>query len=313
MSENVSANEFGTLTALLPEELAPARRVELPGRGTTFVRDLPGPPGAPTVVLIHGLLATADLNWSGSYAPLTQHFRVIALDLRGHGRGIRSRGRFRLEDCADDVAAVADVLDLPTFVPVGYSMGGTIAQLVWRRHRDRVEGLVLCATSHNFRGRFRFRGLFEFQVVLAANLVERLTPPPVRLWLAEQLLGRRVKGSQDEWKWAEFRRNSPVKMIEAAQAMGRYTSQDWIGEVDVPTAVVVTRHDRLVRPERQRKLAAAVPDAAVYELDGDHPVGVREPHRFVPVLIDACLDVSRRVRGSAHVGATPVAARRAHQ
>ena len=294
-------------------ELAPARRVELPGQGTTFVRDLAGPPGAPTVVLIHGLLATADLNWSGSYAALTQHFRVVAVDLRGHGRGIRSRGRFRLEDCADDVAAVADVLDLPTFVPVGYSMGGTIAQLVWRRHRDRVDGLVLCATSDNFRGRFRFRGLFEFQVVLAANLVERLTPPPVRLWLAEQLLGRRVKGSQDEWKWAEFRRNSPVKMIEAAQAMGRYTSQDWIGEVDVPTAVVVTRHDRLVRPERQRKLAAAVPDASVYELDGDHPVGVREPHRFVPVLIDACLDVSRRVRSSAHVGATPVAARRAHQ
>ena len=127
---------------------------------------------APTVVLLHGLLATADLNWSGSYAALTQHFRVVALDHRGHGRGIRSRGTFRLEDCADDVAAVADVLDLPTFVPVGYSMGGPIAQLMWRRHPDRVEGLVLCATSHNFRGRFPLRGLFEFQAVLAANLAD---------------------------------------------------------------------------------------------------------------------------------------------
>ena len=280
-----------TLMAGLP----PGRRVELPGRGTTFVRDLAGPPGAPTVVLLHGLLATADLNWSGTYAGLTQHFRVVALDHRGHGRGIRSRRRFRLEDCADDVAAVADVLDLATFVPVGYSMGGPIAQLMWRRHPDRVEGLVLCATARNFGGRFRFRGLFEFQAVLAANLAMRLTPPRVRLWLAEQLLGRRVKGSQEEWQWTEFRRNDPVKMIEAAQATGRYTSHDWIGEVDVPTAVVVTRHDRFVRPERQRKLAAAVPAATVHELDGDHPVGVREPHRFVPVLVDACLDVSGRM------------------
>ena len=286
--------------------LPPGRRVELPGRGTTFVRDLPGPPGAPTVVLLHGLLATADINWSGSYAALTQHFRVVALDHRGHGRGIRSRRTFRLEDCADDVAAVADVLDLPAFVPVGYSMGGPIAQLVWRRHPDRTDGLVLCATSHNFPGQFPFRGLFEFQAVLAANLAMRLTPPRVRRWLAEELLGRRMKGSQDEWRWTEFRRNDPVKMIEAAQAMGRYTSHDWIGGVDVPTAVVVTLRDRLVRPERQRKLAAAVPAATVHEVDGDHPVGVLEPHRFVPALLDACLDVSSRmttVRKTAAKGA----------
>ena len=114
--------------------LPPGRWVELPGRGTTFVRDLPGPPGAPTVVLLHGLLATADLNWSGCYAALGEHFRVIALDHRGHGRGIRSHGRFRLEDCADDAVALADVLGLHTFIAVGYSMGGPIAQLLWHRH-----------------------------------------------------------------------------------------------------------------------------------------------------------------------------------
>ena len=135
--------------------------VNLPGRGTTFVRDLAGPPGAPVVVLLHGLAATADLNWSGCYATLGAHFRVVALDNRGHGRGIRARGRFRLADCADDVAAVADVLGLRTFVVVGYSMGGPIAQLVWHRHPDRVDGLVLCATSRNFRGHPRERLMFE--------------------------------------------------------------------------------------------------------------------------------------------------------
>ena len=111
------------------------------------------------------------------------------------------------------------------------------------------------------------------------------------------MLARRAEDSPEgEWAWSEFRRNDPVKMIEAAQALVRYTSHEWIGEVDVPTAVVVTRHDRLVPAQRQRKLAAAVPGATVHELDGDHPVGVREPHRFVPVLVDACLDVGRRVR-----------------
>jgi pimeloyl-ACP methyl ester carboxylesterase len=272
----------------------PGELVALPGRGTTFVRDLAGPPGAPTVVLLHGLLATADLNWAGAYAALGQHFRVVALDHRGHGRGIRSRRRFRLEDCADDVAAVAEALGLHRFIVVGYSMGGPIAQLVWRRHPDRVDGLVLCATSRNFRGHPRER--LAFSAMAVANLAVRLTPPALRRLVGERLVARRVESSPTgEWAWSEFRRNDPVQMIEAAQALGRFTSHDWIGEVDVPTAVVVTRHDRLVPPQRQRKLASAVPGATVYEIDGDHPVAVREPERFVPVLVDACLDVSRRV------------------
>ena len=66
------------------------RRIELHRRGTTFVRTIKGPPGAPTVVLLHGLAATAALNWHQVFEPLSEHFRVIAPDLRGHGRGIRS-------------------------------------------------------------------------------------------------------------------------------------------------------------------------------------------------------------------------------
>ncbi len=121
--------------------------MELPGRGTTFVRTMDGPPGAATVLLLHGWTATADLNWFACYHPLAEHYRVVALDHRGHGRGIRTKKGFRLEDCADDAMAVCDVLGLEHVIPIGYSMGGPVAQLVWRRHRERVQGLVLCATS----------------------------------------------------------------------------------------------------------------------------------------------------------------------
>jgi 3-oxoadipate enol-lactonase len=291
---NVSSSAVAAAEAARPG-FPPGARVELPGRGTTFVRDLPGPPGAPTVVLLHGFLATADLNWSGCYATLGERFRVLALDQRGHGRGIRSHARFRLADCADDVVALADVLGVSTFVAVGYSMGGPIAQLLWHRHPDRVDGLVLCATSRNFSNHPRQR--LAFDALGVAGVAVRLTPPPVWRWLGEHVVERRLGGSaQSDWRWAEFRRNDPVKMIEAAGALGHFTSRDWIGQVDVPTAVVMTRHDRLVRPERQRKLAAAVPGATVHEIDGDHAVGVREPERFAPVLLAACLDVAGRRR-----------------
>src|SRR5207237_10480362 len=130
-------------------DLPPGRALELPGRGRTFVRELAGPAGAPTVVLLHGLGASADLNWFPSFSALGRQFRVLAIDQRGHGRGIRVGTRFGLEDCADDVVALADALGIERVIPVGYSMGGPVAQLVWRHHRDRVAGMVLCATSRD--------------------------------------------------------------------------------------------------------------------------------------------------------------------
>ncbi|HEY5695927.1 MAG TPA: alpha/beta fold hydrolase, partial [Acidimicrobiales bacterium] len=86
------------------------------------------------------------MNWFPAYDALAEHCRVVALDHRGHGQGIRTARRFRLADCADDAVALADVLGIDRFIPVGYSMGGLIAQLTWHRHPDRVGGLVLGAT-----------------------------------------------------------------------------------------------------------------------------------------------------------------------
>ena len=89
--------------------LPPGREVTLPGRGTIFFREVEGPPGAPTLMLLHGWTATADLNFFTCYEPLGRHFRVIAPDQRGHGHGIRSNKPFTLASCADDEIGRAHV------------------------------------------------------------------------------------------------------------------------------------------------------------------------------------------------------------
>src|SRR5437764_11402268 len=145
--------------AARPVDLAPGVPLDLPGRGRTCVIDIAGPPGAPTVILLHALATTAALSWYPSIDALSEHYRVIAFDQRWHGRGIRCE-KFLLDDCADDVVAVADALGVERFTVVGYSMGGAVAQLVWRRHRARVEGMVLAATARNFRGKMTERMWF---------------------------------------------------------------------------------------------------------------------------------------------------------
>jgi len=79
---------------VLGEEATPVSRlIELPGRGVTRVWECAGPPGGETLMLIHGVACTAELNWGKVFAPLAAHFRVVAADLRGHGDGIRAASR----------------------------------------------------------------------------------------------------------------------------------------------------------------------------------------------------------------------------
>ncbi|HLJ07868.1 MAG TPA: alpha/beta fold hydrolase, partial [Acidimicrobiia bacterium] len=95
----------------IPPPLPPGRIVHLPGRGETFVRDT-GPPPAdgpapgPPVLLLHGWTASADVNFFAVFPELAGRHRAVALDHRGHGRGLRPRTPFSLEDCADDAAAL---------------------------------------------------------------------------------------------------------------------------------------------------------------------------------------------------------------
>lgn len=274
--------------------LPPGGPLELPGRGTTFVRSVAAPPGAPTLLLLHGWTATSDLNWFAVLPELVGRYGVVTMDHRGHGRGLRSRARFRLEDCADDAAAVLDELGIDRVVPVGYSMGGPVAQLLWRRHRERVSGLVLCATSRNFAGRPQERAAFSLFPGMA--LAGRLTPPNVRDRWFERMVRGRGGAAAHEWVLGQMMSNDPVKLAEAGAAIGRFTSHEWIGEVDVPTAVVITEYDQVVSPVRQEKLAAAIPGASVHRVPGAHAVVVTEPHLFAPVLLDAVSSVAIRAR-----------------
>jgi pimeloyl-ACP methyl ester carboxylesterase len=283
-------------------------RIELPGRGTTFARVVDGPPGAPTVVLLHGWIASGGLNWFTAFGPLSGRYRVIAPDLRGHGRGIRSRRRFRLADCADDVAALLDHLGAEPAIVVGYSMGGPVAQLLWRRHPDRVAGLVLCATAYRFVRGGRERLVFGTMMATAigttrtGQLIGRASSASMRRWTNPAPAARPT--SLRAWAAGEMRRHDTVKVMEAGQAIGSYDARRWIGEIDVPTTVLLTERDRAIDPREQLKMAAAIPGAVVQTIDDGHIACAKR--EFGPALVRAVDSVQARRRA----GAVPLAAAR---
>jgi 3-oxoadipate enol-lactonase len=271
-------------------KLPPARAIELAGRGRAWVYDS-GPaarPDRPALLLLHGWTSTAALNWHRCFPALTPEYRVLALDLRGHGRGIRSRIPFRLEDCADDAAALITTLGLGRVTAVGYSMGGPVAQLLWRRHPEVVDGLVLGATAARFSVRQELGGPLG-TLSLGASMALSLLPEIVRRqgmtlasrnWAANRVV--------PAWAIEEWERNDPGALIQAGLALGRFDSTSWISTVDVPTGLVVTALDRTVSPRRQWHLARSIPGAVAFPVQAGHRACVEHPRLFLPALMAAC-------------------------
>ena len=265
--------------------------------GKTFVREVGTPEAPHTVLLVHGWLASAGLNWASVFEPLGDHFRVVAADLRGHGRGIRSRRRFRLEDCADDLAVLVDQLGCGPVIVVGYSMGGLIAQLLWRRHPELVAGLVLCSTTRAFVPGRRERYLFGTTMNYAAGTVRlsrlatRWYPAglrPLRGLRPGRTTSLRVSGRPVRCAVTTCVRSSRRAMPRASS-----TPAPWIGDVDVPTAVVMTTQDRAIPLDAQCQLADSIGNATVHSIDDDHTACAHAS--FAPVLLAACRDVATRV------------------
>jgi len=268
------------------EQLPPGSVLHIPGRGEFFVRDSGG--DGPTLLLLHGWMFSADLNWGLCYEALTDAgYRVLAIDHRGHGRGLRTFQRFRLRDCADDAAAILRHLACGPVVAVGYSMGGPIAALLARDHPARVSGLVFCATSTNWqepRMRRFWRTMGALHVILALA--------PMELWRRALRRWGLSDSEVIDWVAAELSRGNARDLAEAGRELGRFDSRPWIGQLAAPASVVLTSRDRSVPPRMQRELATAAGNAPIFEVPADHFAVNQATDQFNAALLNAVAAVT---------------------
>ena len=258
----------------------PGRILPVPGRGEFFIRDSGG--DGPAVLLLHGWMFNADLNWGLAYEPLvTAGYRVIAMDHRGHGRGLRSRKPFRLADCAADCAAVLREAGAGKAIVVGYSMGGAIAQLLALEHRDSVAGLVMCATSASWDSsgmKRTWRAMPALRLALGVG----------GLAAFERFIAQMdfPKSARTDWIVAELSRGSSRDIAEGGKELGRHDTRDQLSSIRKPAASIVTTRDGSVPPSFQRGLAEGL-SARVFELEADHMAPGTHVHEFNTLLVEA--------------------------
>ena len=265
--------------------LPPGHTAVLPGRGEVFYRHHQHVDRtAPTLLLLHGWTASADLQFFTAYEGLAEHFSFIAIDHRGHGRGLRGVDTFELEDCADDAAMLAKQLGIEKVILVGYSMGGPIALLLTRGHPEMVAGIVVQATALEWRSTLAERVRWKTVRLLGPILRSWAFPSWLRAGMRKLAVDQPKLNPFVEWFAGEMSRNSAVHLVSAGHALSRFDAKPWADSLGKPAAMLITTKDRLVKPAKQRALAAAL-HAHVEELPEDHLVTLMKPDEYAAATV----------------------------
>jgi pimeloyl-ACP methyl ester carboxylesterase len=264
--------------------------------GSLHVVEAPG--GERPVVLLHGVTLQWWV-WSAVIRLLRGRHRVLAWDMRGHGRSRAGSDGVTLEAAATDLVTALEQLDVRDAIVVGHSMGGMVLGRFSVQHRDvlaeRVAGRVFLATSaaslsiKGFSG-----GLVALAGLLASTSRAGLRNPRVlypwkdtdlSLALLRPVFGRRVTARMAEDVRQMLSEVPAGTLAEAGASIAGHDVTGELGEVDGPTLVVVGEHDRLTPPSHAKALVRLVAGARLLELRGvGHQVMQEAPEQLVEAI-----------------------------
>jgi pimeloyl-ACP methyl ester carboxylesterase len=254
------------------------------------------PPDAAAPAALTDGIGCDGYVWKYLRRQLEGERRVLHWHYRGHGRSPLPRDprRVAIADLADDMAAVLDDSGTDAAVLFGHSMGVQVALETYRRHPDRVCGLVLlCGSPENPLRTFRGQRGLEMVLPRVRSAVERaprLINQAARLLLPTRLafgLAARVEVNAELLQASDFmpylRGLSRVEMpffLSMLAAAGEHSAVDLLPDIAVPTLIVAGERDGFTPPDLSRSMASAIPDADLCVVEsGSHTAPLERPEQ----------------------------------
>lgn len=234
-----------------------------------------------TILFLHGLGSCGD-DWILQTQVFAQHDRVIAPDLRGHGRSTKPRGPYSIALMSTDVIALLDALSIDTAHVVGLSLGGMAALQLAIDHPQRIRRLVLTNTCASILsgGLRHLLSLARRAIVSFALPLERNAQHVAR--------GLFPLTNQTELRRLAFERiaqNDRLAYRATINAIRRFDVRRYLRNIDMPTLVVTGDRDRTIPMTLQRQLAQHIPHAR-WEIirDSGHATPLDQPERYNALL-----------------------------
>ena len=229
--------------------------------------------------------------WAPNVSALVDRCRCVAMDFRGFGETTVAPP-YSMDQYADDLAHLLDVLRIDRVVLVGCSMGGYAAFAFWRRHRERVRALVLADTrpgADSEETLARRRQLIE--------LARDKGPAAVANAQIPSIVGKTTREKQPDTYDAVHRMIAQAKadgIVGAVQAMMlRPDSTALLSTIDVPTLVVVGEEDVPTPPKDARAMHEKIPGSTLEIIGGaGHLSNLERPAAFNHVLTEFLVSVT---------------------
>lgn len=236
--------------------------------------------GSP-LLLVHGL-GSSTRDWEYQIPVLAQHYRVLALDVRGDGRSDKPREAYRIADFAEDVAALIEHLQLPPVHLVGISMGGMIGFQLGVDRPELLRSLTIVNSGPEVKAksardwleigkRWTLSRLLSLDTIAKA-LGKLLFPKPEQAELRRKI----------EERWPQNDKRAYLASLDAIIGWG---VRERLDRITCPTLVISA--DRDYTPvERKREYVAEMPNARLLVIENSrHATPLDQPERFNNALL----------------------------
>lgn len=230
--------------------------------------------GSHPLVCLHGVGSNLEA-WDGVVERLAPHFRILRLDLRGHGRSARLKGRYKIDDFVRELLLLADNVGFTRFALAGFSLGGLIAQRAVLDRPDRIERLILLSTVAG-------RNKVEKERVLNRLALLQTKEPgshydnSVSRWFSEEFQ------TANPELMARLRENNAANDPECYAAAYRVLAESDFGDelhrIECPTLVATGEEDQGSNPRMARLMNERIRGSQLAILPGKrHSILIEAP------------------------------------
>jgi 3-oxoadipate enol-lactonase len=253
------------------------QRVEIDGVGIAWQEH--GPGHAPPLVLVHSLGLDSQM-WEPQVEALSDDYRTVVMDLRGHGRSDAPSGPYSIGRLALDVLAVADAAELERFALCGLSIGGQVAQWLALECPERLSALVLADTAARIG---TAESWTERIAAVASGGLEPLAPTVLARWFSAGI----EEHEPDHYTYARerFLTTSPDGYVGCCAALADSDLQQRVGDIGAPTLIIVGSEDVPTPPAQARELHEAIGGSELKVIEGAAHISSLDAARVFTLLL----------------------------
>ncbi|MDE0780225.1 MAG: alpha/beta fold hydrolase [Alphaproteobacteria bacterium] len=255
--------------------------MRITANGIDFVCQIDGPEAAPWLTFSNSLNTNFSL-WDEQVALLSDRYRILRYNTRGHDGTGAPPGPWNLEDLSADIIALWDMLGITSSHFVGLSIGGMTGQALALGSPERINAYVLADTRADFTGEFAATVQGMIESVARDGLDPLVEVMPLR-WFAEN-----VRTAQPELVKRARRliaSNTVDGYTSCASAMTRLNYMEKLYKINLRTLLICGAQDLGTPPAGMREMAKRMPNATYVEIDpAGHLSNIENPIAFNAAL-----------------------------